>query len=357
MCWRPRLDWTTVELGDAVVESQPEGILVDLGADGGGFQDFSADSGLAVDPSSSAPATDASFAAARWTGEIQYRQDDPQAAVWVDLHIAATVEPAAEAFVEGADQGVVTWTLLAAEIQDDDPAPGVPRDAGFLAHGCAADDAGEPSSCGGHVSFTVEPAVGLAEGTPITNDADIAFDGLEPVLTDPSSTVTVGSQPPGIPIFPSPADAVPGDPPVPGEDLLLSWEAPFAVTEDVYLWSEREGDSRPASPEQAVVWEPGLAGSRYPEGGGTFSLPAGESWRWQVVAHNERGESTEGPVWRFTTGAAFKRGDADGSGALQITDAIFALGFLFLGGEPPGCLETADADDSGNLNITDPSSR
>lgn len=49
----------------------------------------------------------------------------------------------------------------------------------------------------------------------------------------------------------------------------------------------------------------------------------------------------------------FKRGDADGGGALNLTDGIFILNFLFLGGSEPPCLDAADTDDNGNLNISD----
>jgi hypothetical protein len=49
----------------------------------------------------------------------------------------------------------------------------------------------------------------------------------------------------------------------------------------------------------------------------------------------------------------FHRGDADGDGALNITDPIYLLNFLFLGGHGPGCLEAANADDRDGINITD----
>jgi hypothetical protein len=51
---------------------------------------------------------------------------------------------------------------------------------------------------------------------------------------------------------------------------------------------------------------------------------------------------------------AFRRGDADSSGELNITDPVALLGFLFLGGARPRCFDAADADDSGDLSITDP---
>jgi hypothetical protein len=49
----------------------------------------------------------------------------------------------------------------------------------------------------------------------------------------------------------------------------------------------------------------------------------------------------------------FRRGDADASGLVNITDAIFTLNHLFLGGPAPGCPDAADADDDGTLQITD----
>ena len=52
-------------------------------------------------------------------------------------------------------------------------------------------------------------------------------------------------------------------------------------------------------------------------------------------------------------GDEFLRGDADASGVTNITDGIFVLNFLFLGGPTPSCEDAADADDSGAINITD----
>ena len=49
----------------------------------------------------------------------------------------------------------------------------------------------------------------------------------------------------------------------------------------------------------------------------------------------------------------FRRGDADGDGATNITDGIFVLNFLFLGGPTPGCLESANPNDDEVINVTD----
>jgi len=51
--------------------------------------------------------------------------------------------------------------------------------------------------------------------------------------------------------------------------------------------------------------------------------------------------------------AAFTRGDANADGGLDIADAVFAVGFLFLGGPKPPCLDAADSDDTGVLDLTD----
>jgi hypothetical protein len=49
----------------------------------------------------------------------------------------------------------------------------------------------------------------------------------------------------------------------------------------------------------------------------------------------------------------FLRGDANGDALLDLSDGVFILSSLFLGGEPPGCLDAADADDSGVVELTD----
>jgi hypothetical protein len=51
--------------------------------------------------------------------------------------------------------------------------------------------------------------------------------------------------------------------------------------------------------------------------------------------------------------APFLRGDADANGAVDITDAVSTLNFLFLGGTRPGCEDAADSNDDGELNISD----
>jgi hypothetical protein len=49
----------------------------------------------------------------------------------------------------------------------------------------------------------------------------------------------------------------------------------------------------------------------------------------------------------------FRRGDCDADGVVSITDGIFGLGLLFLGGEPTSCFDACDSDDSGLFNLSD----
>ncbi len=50
----------------------------------------------------------------------------------------------------------------------------------------------------------------------------------------------------------------------------------------------------------------------------------------------------------------FHRGDPDGSGEIEVTDAVALLAFLFLDGAPPACRESADANSDGALDLSDP---
>lgn len=50
---------------------------------------------------------------------------------------------------------------------------------------------------------------------------------------------------------------------------------------------------------------------------------------------------------------AFLRGDADGNGALNLTDAILGLNFVFANGQSPPCEEALDADGAGGTNVSD----
>jgi hypothetical protein len=53
------------------------------------------------------------------------------------------------------------------------------------------------------------------------------------------------------------------------------------------------------------------------------------------------------------TSLIFHRGDTNSSGSIDISDAIFVLNYLFLGGGDPPCMEAANANDDPGVDITD----
>ncbi|MFP6737771.1 MAG: thrombospondin type 3 repeat-containing protein, partial [Planctomycetota bacterium] len=56
---------------------------------------------------------------------------------------------------------------------------------------------------------------------------------------------------------------------------------------------------------------------------------------------------------QVVAGPVFYRADADDNGSVQLTDGIYILNFLFLGGAAPPCFDSADADDNGAVQLTD----
>ena len=47
------------------------------------------------------------------------------------------------------------------------------------------------------------------------------------------------------------------------------------------------------------------------------------------------------------------RGDADGSGAIDVGDLTYLVAYLFQGGPAPPCLEEGDVDGSGGIDVGD----
>src|SRR5262245_10476548 len=53
-------------------------------------------------------------------------------------------------------------------------------------------------------------------------------------------------------------------------------------------------------------------------------------------------------------GGVFLRGDANLDGKVEISDAIRILSYLYLGGVEAFCADALDADDTGDLTLSDP---
>jgi hypothetical protein len=89
------------------------------------------------------------------------------------------------------------------------------------------------------------------------------------------------------------------------------------------------------------------------------NFTAAGSFRYQLLVNDAQAsnntdvETADITVLPEGGAVLFRRGDVDGSGALQITDGVQLFNYLFLGGNAPRCFDTADSDDTGNLNLTD----
>jgi hypothetical protein len=96
-----------------------------------------------------------------------------------------------------------------------------------------------------------------------------------------------------------------------------------------------------------------IAASNYSDAGRTN----GTQYCYRVRAVNPAGESPDSDQACATplSGGApvFRRGDADGNGNLELTDAIYVLDNQFLGGPNPSCMDAADIDDNGAYDLTD----
>jgi len=50
----------------------------------------------------------------------------------------------------------------------------------------------------------------------------------------------------------------------------------------------------------------------------------------------------------------FRRGDSNGDGGIDLSDAVYILRSLFLGGDPLTCLKAADSNDDARVDVSDP---
>ena len=89
------------------------------------------------------------------------------------------------------------------------------------------------------------------------------------------------------------------------------------------------------------------------EGGGEHNFRLGFTDEFGVELAEPPSEISVSLVpRRIVIDPQFVRGDCNLDGDGNITDGIFLLNFLFLGGSPPGCREACDNNGDGELNIT-----
>lgn len=74
---------------------------------------------------------------------------------------------------------------------------------------------------------------------------------------------------------------------------------------------------------------------------------------WNEPGHSLSLDRNSNQVPDECEGRFFHRGDADGDGRLNLTDAVYLVGHLFQGGEAPPCREASDSDNDAQVSLTD----
>lgn len=194
-------------------------------------------------------------------------------------------------------------------------------------------------------------AVGPQGGAVLveSNDSDRA------VLRVPLEGTGVPTPAPEIEVEPPALDF--GDVPLGGSKTLSfsvrnTGTAPLAVTRVDLGPGSAPAFSLPEPPATAVVPPGGKLDVK------VYYRPAaaGLATAEVVIESDDADEpATTVPLRGRGVGEIFHRGDADQNAALQLTDAIQILGYLFLGTptKVPECLDAADADDNGVVQLTD----
>lgn len=202
----------------------------------------------------------------------------------------------------------------------------------------------------GLVSFSIDAAEdGDEECEEIENDAKIRFDVHEDDEEDALNTrfteVDVRWVDCPLPSAPSNPD--------PANGTILSLDEPTLVLGWI-------GDQRPDTRHRVRLERDGVLVAESGELESTTyevaSLVSGD-YTWRVTSSNPRGE-VPGPSWSFTadvesTSHEFVRGDPNASGTIDLSDPVFILTWLFLGGQTPSCVDAADANGDHGTDIAD----
>jgi len=73
-----------------------------------------------------------------------------------------------------------------------------------------------------------------------------------------------------------------------------------------------------------------------------------------VMGANDRYDWLTVKLTPVVSETAFVRADANADGKHDLSDAVFALTYLFSGGSPPPCTDSADSNGDGRIEISDP---
>jgi hypothetical protein len=82
-------------------------------------------------------------------------------------------------------------------------------------------------------------------------------------------------------------------------------------------------------------------------------LPGVGTFTYEIIGILGPAESAAVPCTVASETKHFLRGDTNGSGSIDIADAVYLLGYLFRGNAAPPCMEAANVNDDASVDIGD----
>ncbi len=278
-----------------------------------------------------------------WTDIRNSNQDSYTARLTIGLGAPRYIAPLDSTYTND-DSPIFSWTKSGPSAADLAPFPGTQVAA--LTYTVQVDDdpAFESIDYEATALTTTSHQFGatLPDGDWHWRVFGVNTNGDTTALAEPSRLLTIDSQAPNVPFLIAPL----ADDTVDFGATIFEWTAVAkAAPVNYHLQVARD-----AAFTMLEIDTAGLAGNIF----AADTLEDGTEFYFRVdatdAANNSSGFSAAS---RFYTSKAYLCGDADGSDAVSISDAVFIVNFIFGGGPAPVPLEAADADCSGAVSISD----
>ncbi len=132
------------------------------------------------------------------------------------------------------------------------------------------------------------------------------------------------------------------------------WKGPTGEAIDVYTLPEGICGLQMDAGEEYIVY------AEVPARTGVFPLESALEnelhtycWSRTRIASTEDIDELGAPIWERENAATFARGESNGDGQLDISDAIVILNYLFSGSVTVNCQKSGDVNDDGALDVSD----
>ena len=132
--------------------------------------------------------------------------------------------------------------------------------------------------------------------------------------------------------------------------LTLTWDLQPTLTYHVYRRTATSDGSffRRDNPAGSLA-DPGVAGDQFIDTG----IVAEQEYDYLLIAENAAGILGIHSVVLDTGAEPYLCGDADASGSINVSDAVYLIQYIFAGGPAPEPLPAGDVDCSASINVSD----